>query len=57
MTEILDRSNRWKQKLMRSFRISEHLQEMIKSECQQQDHGPGTERNRGDFSALRITAA
>jgi hypothetical protein len=31
MTE--ERSNRWQQRHMRSFRVSEHLEEMIKQEC------------------------
>jgi hypothetical protein len=33
MTETLDRSNGGKQRLMRSFRVSEHLHEMIELEC------------------------
>jgi hypothetical protein len=37
MTETLDRSNRWKQRYMRSFRISEHLHEMIKLECKRRN--------------------
>ena len=48
MKEILDRKNRWKQKLMRSFRVSEHLEEMIKQECK---------RRNTDFSSFMRAAA
>jgi len=48
MTETLDRSNRWKPRLMRSFRISEHLEEMIKQECK---------RRQTDFSSFMRAAA
>ncbi len=48
MTETLDRSNRWKPRLMRSFRISEDLEEMIKQECK---------RRKTDFSSFMRTAA
>jgi uncharacterized protein (DUF2336 family) len=47
MTEVLERSDRWKQRIMRSFRISEHLQEMVKSECQ---------RRNTDFSSFMRNA-
>jgi hypothetical protein len=43
MKEISDRKDRWKQKLMRSFRVSEHLEEMIKQECK---------RRNTDFSSF-----
>jgi hypothetical protein len=48
MTETLDRSNRWKPRLMRSFRVSEHLEEMIKQECK---------RRNTDFSSFMRAAA
>ena len=48
MKEISDRKNRWKQKLMRSFRVSEHLEEMIKQECK---------RRNTDFSSFMRAAA
>jgi hypothetical protein len=48
MTETLDRSDRWRPKLMRSFRISEHLEEMIKQECK---------RRKTDFSSFMRAAA
>ena len=35
MTE--ERSNRWKQRNMRSFRVSEHLQQIIKQECKRRN--------------------
>jgi hypothetical protein len=37
MAENSDRSNRWKTRLMRSFRVSEHLEEMIKQEGKRRD--------------------
>jgi hypothetical protein len=48
MTETLDRPNRWQPRLMRSFRVSEHLEEMIKQECK---------RRRTDFSSFMRAAA
>jgi hypothetical protein len=48
MKEISDRKNRWKQKLMHSFRVSEHLEEMIKQECK---------RRKTDFSSFMRAAA
>jgi hypothetical protein len=48
MTETLDGSNRWKPRLMRSFRVSEHLAEMIKRECK---------RRQTDFSSFMRAAA
>ena len=48
MTETSDRSNRWKPKLMRSFRVSEDLEEMIKQECK---------RRKTDFSSFMRAAA
>ena len=48
MKEISDRKNRWKQKLMHSFRVSEHLEEMIKQECK---------RRQTDFSSFMRAAA
>ena len=48
MTETSDRSNRWKPRLMRSFRVSEHLEEMIKQECK---------RRNTDFSSFMRAAA
>jgi hypothetical protein len=48
MKEISDRKDRWKQKLMRSFRVSEHLEEMIKQECK---------RRNTDFSSFMRDAA
>ena len=48
MTETSDRSNRWKPRLMRSFRVSEHLGEMIKQECK---------RRNTDFSSFMRAAA
>jgi hypothetical protein len=48
MKEISDRKNRWKQNLMRSFRVSEHLEEMIKQECK---------RRNTDFSSFMRAAA
>ena len=48
MTETSDRSNRWKPRLMRSFRVSEHLEEMIKQECK---------RRKTDFSSFMRAAA
>jgi hypothetical protein len=46
MTE--ERSNRWKQRNMRSFRVSKHLHEMIKLECK---------RRKTNFSSFIRTAA
>jgi hypothetical protein len=43
MTETSDRSNRWKPRLVRSFRVSEDLEEMIKQECK---------RRNTDFSSF-----
>ena len=43
-----DRTNRWKQRLVRSFRVSEHLEEMIKQECK---------RRNTDFSSFMRAAA
>jgi len=43
MTETSDRSNRWKPRLVRSFRVSEDLEEMIKQECK---------RRQTDFSSF-----
>jgi hypothetical protein len=43
-----DRTNRWKQRLMRSFRVSEHLEQMIKEECK---------RRNTDFSSFMRAAA
>ncbi len=43
MTETLDRSNRWKQSVVRSFPVSEHLEEMIRQECK---------RRKTDFSSF-----
>ena len=48
MTETSDRSNRWKPRLRRSFRVSEHLEEMIKQECK---------RRNTDFSSFMRDAA
>jgi hypothetical protein len=48
MTETSDRSNRWKPRLIRSFRISEDLEEMIKQECK---------RRKTDFSSFMRAAA
>ena len=48
MTETSDRSNRWKPRLIRSFRISEDLEEMIKQECK---------RRQTDFSSFMRAAA
>jgi hypothetical protein len=48
MTETSDRSNRWKPRLMRSFRVSEDLEEMIKQECK---------RRQTDFSSFMRAAA
>ena len=48
MTETSDRSNRWKPSLVRSFRVSEHLEEMIKQECK---------RRNTDFSSFMRAAA
>jgi hypothetical protein len=48
MTESSDRSNRWKPRLVRSFRVSEHLEEMIKQECK---------RRETDFSSFMRAAA
>ena len=47
MKEISDRKDRWKQKLMRSFRVSEHLEKMIKQECK---------RRNTDFSSFMRAA-
>jgi len=43
-----DRTNRWKPSLVRSFRISEHLEEMIKQECK---------RRNTEFSSFMRAAA
>jgi hypothetical protein len=43
-----DRSNRWKPRLVRTFRISEHLDEMIRQECK---------RRNIDFSSFMRNAA
>jgi hypothetical protein len=48
MAETSDRSNRWKPRLIRSFRISEDLEEMIKQECK---------RRNTDFSSFMRSAA
>jgi hypothetical protein len=48
MTETSDRSNRWKPRLVRSFRVSEDLEEMIKQECK---------RRQTDFSSFMRAAA
>ena len=48
MTETSDRSNRWKPGRMRSFRVSEDLEEMIKQECK---------RRQTDFSSFMRAAA
>ena len=48
MAETSDRSNRWKPRRMRSFRISEDLEEMIKQECK---------RRQTDFSSFMRAAA
>jgi hypothetical protein len=48
MTETSDRSNRWKPRLVRSFRVSEDLEEMIKQECK---------RRQKDFSSFMRAAA
>ena len=48
MIETSDRSNRWKPRLIRSFRISENLEEMIKQECK---------RRQTDFSSFMRAAA
>ena len=48
MTEGSDRKHRWKPRLMRSFRVSEHLEEMIKQECK---------RRNTDFSSFMRAAA
>ena len=48
MSETSDRSNRWKPRRMRSFRISEDLEEMIKQECK---------RRQTDFSSFMRAAA
>jgi hypothetical protein len=48
MTETSDRSSRWKPRLIRSFRISEDLEEMIKQECK---------RRNTDFSSFMRAAA
>ena len=48
MAEASDRSNRLKPRLMRSFRVSEHLEEMIKQECK---------RRKTDFSSFMSAAA
>jgi uncharacterized protein (DUF1778 family) len=48
MTETSDRSNRWKPRRMRSFRVSEDLEEMIKQECK---------RRQTDFSSFMRSAA
>ena len=32
-----DRTNRWKPSLVRSFRVSEHLEDMIKQECKRRN--------------------
>ena len=43
-----DRTNRWKPRLVRSFRVSEHLEEMIKQECK---------RRNTNFSSFMRAAA
>jgi hypothetical protein len=48
MTEGSDRRHRWKPIRMRSFRVSEHLEEMIKQECK---------RRNTDFSSFMRAAA
>ena len=48
MTETSDRSNRWKPRLVRSFRVGEDLEEMIKQECK---------RRQTDFSSFMRAAA
>jgi len=48
MTETSDRSNRWKPRLVRSFRVSEDLEEMIRQECK---------RRNTDFSSFMRAAA
>jgi uncharacterized protein (DUF1778 family) len=48
MTETSDSSNRWKPRLVRSFRVSEDLEEMIKQECK---------RRQTDFSSFMRAAA
>ena len=48
MAEGSDRKDRWKPRLMRSFRVSEHLEEMIKQECK---------RRNTDFSSFMRAAA
>ena len=48
MAEGSGRKDRWKPRLMRSFRISEHLEEMIKQECK---------RRNTDFSSFMRAAA
>ncbi len=47
MTEISETSQRWRQKLMRSFRVSEALDEMVKAECK---------RRNTDFSSFMRNA-
>jgi hypothetical protein len=48
MTEGSDRKHRWKPTRVRSFRVSEHLEEMIKQECK---------RRNTDFSSFMRAAA
>jgi hypothetical protein len=48
MTQASDRSKRWKQRHMKSFRASEHLHEMIKLECK---------RRKTNFSSFIRNAA
>jgi hypothetical protein len=48
INEAFDRSNQWKPTIVRSFRISEHLGEMIKQECK---------RRNMDFSSFMRAAA
>jgi hypothetical protein len=48
MAETSDRSNRWKPRRVRSFRVSEDLEEKIKQECK---------RRNTDFSSFMRAAA
>jgi hypothetical protein len=48
MLVTADRLNRWKPRRVRSFRVSEDLEEMIKQECK---------RRQTDFSSFMRAAA
>ena len=46
--ETSERADRWKPSVVRSFRVSEHLEEMIEQECK---------RRNTDFSSFMRAAA